>query len=86
MSSKLYYGEHLLATIVPDSLWQGLFRIDFFRGPISDLGNLARIKDAAESIAERGPPPRNRQHLRWKPSETPLKAKGQAHRAIRGRP
>jgi hypothetical protein len=82
---KLFYGEHLLATVIRDPLFSGLFRIQFNQGAISDLANLTRAKDAAETVIERGPPPRDRRHLRWQAPEGPLKARRQARRAIGGR-
>jgi hypothetical protein len=63
----LHYGsaERALATVVPDSQWPGMWRIAWPDGRLSDMVNLSRAKDAAESIVERGPPARNRKALRW---------------------
>jgi hypothetical protein len=50
----LYCGDSTrpLAVVVPDDLHDGLFRIRFDSGQISDLTNLVRAKDAAVSIAD----------------------------------
>jgi hypothetical protein len=42
-----------------------LFRLAWPDGRVSDHCNLSRIKDAAASICERGPPARNRRRFRW---------------------
>ncbi len=64
----LYYGRArtLLALVVPDTRWPGMWRIAWPDGRQSDLVNLARAKDAAVMIAERGPPARDRRLLHWK--------------------
>jgi hypothetical protein len=63
----LYYGgaRTPVAVIIPDPLSPGMWRI-WCDGRLSDIGNLTRIKDAAVSIAERGPPQRDSLLLRWK--------------------
>ena len=63
----LHYGstQRPLATVVPDLLWPGMWRIASPDGRLSDMANLTRAKDAAEAIAERGPPARNRKLFRW---------------------
>jgi hypothetical protein len=57
-----------LAIVVEDEDgWhQIMFVIVWPDGEQSDIANLSRAKDAAEVIAERGPPPRNRQRFHWK--------------------
>jgi hypothetical protein len=64
----LYYGHARtpLALVVPDARRSGMWRIAGPDGRLSDLVNLARAKDAAAMIAERGPPARNRRRLHWK--------------------
>jgi hypothetical protein len=59
---SLYYGsaQAPVALVVPDSIYPNMYRIQWPDGRLSDLANLTRIKDAAEAISERGPPPRNR--------------------------
>lgn len=52
-----------LAVIVPDDR-PGMFRI-WADGVLSDIVNLARAKDAALAICERGPPRRDARLLRW---------------------
>jgi hypothetical protein len=42
-----------------------MWRIIWPDGRVSIAVNLARAKDAAAAIAERGPPARNRHRLRW---------------------
>jgi hypothetical protein len=51
----LHHGQarKLLARIVPDQTWPGMFRIEFPDGRISDMVNLTRAKDAAIAIALR---------------------------------
>jgi hypothetical protein len=63
----LHYGssKNQLAKIVPDSNWSGMWRIAWPDGRLSDMVNLTRARDAAIAIAERGPPARDRMHLRW---------------------
>jgi len=63
---RLHYGGNgkPIAIAIPDPT-PGMYRI-WANGWLSDYANLARAKDAAEVIAERGPPARNRQRFRWK--------------------
>jgi hypothetical protein len=70
---SLHYGDsRAILTVIPDAIWPGMHRIHWpDGGGLSDIGNLTRIKDAAEVIAERGPPPRNRRDLRWKQAGQP---------------
>jgi hypothetical protein len=62
--AALHYGNapEPMAWIIPDGQ---LWRIKWPDGRVSDYGNLSRIKDAAASICERGPPARNRRRFRW---------------------
>ena len=41
----------LLATIAPDPDWDGMWRVRMRDGGASDMVNLTRAKDAAQSIA-----------------------------------
>src|SRR5262245_10098515 len=41
----------LLATVVPDEKYQGMFRVRTKDGQLSDMVNLSRAKDAARSLA-----------------------------------
>ena len=59
-------SQRAILYIVPDPPWPDMFRIQFLDGGLSDFGNIARVKDSAELIAERGPPHRNRSDLRWR--------------------
>lgn len=63
----LHYGKSRtpLARVVPDAVHPGMWRIVWPAGSASDMVNLARAKDAAAAIAERGPPARNRRRLHW---------------------
>lgn len=63
---KLYYGTARtpLASVVPDARHSSLWRV-VHAGTVSDMTNLARAKDAAMAICERGPPPRNRARFHW---------------------
>jgi hypothetical protein len=62
--AALHYGNapEPMAWIIPDDQ---LWRIKWPDGRLSDYCNLSRIKDAAASICERGPPARNRRRFRW---------------------
>jgi hypothetical protein len=72
-TAALHYGNapEPMAWIVPDG---PLWRMHWPDGQISDWANLSRIRDAAASICERGPPAKNRLRFRWKrPSDrTPV--------------
>jgi hypothetical protein len=59
--------------MVPDATHPRMWRIAWPGGHLSDIVNLARAKDAAAAIAERGPPARDRRLIHWKqePSRTP---------------
>jgi hypothetical protein len=63
----LYYGQAQtpLVCVEPDSLYPDLWRI-IWDGRVSDIVNLARAKDAAMALCERGPPARNPQRLHWR--------------------
>jgi hypothetical protein len=63
----LHYGRARtpIASVMPDADWPGMWRIAWPDGSLSDLVNLARAKDAAVAIVERGPPARNRQRVHW---------------------
>src|SRR5262245_20457302 len=56
---RLHYGGNgkPIAIVIPDPMWPGMYRI-WANGWLSDYANLSRVKDAAEVIAERGPPAR----------------------------
>ena len=62
----LHYQTTPVAEIVPDAKWPGMFRVLADGHLLSDIRNLARAKDAALAILERGPPRRNPNLLRWK--------------------
>jgi hypothetical protein len=66
----LHYGKSKkpLASVRPDEVYPTMWRIHWPDGSVSDMVNLARAKDAAQAIAERGPPPhppRNRRRFHW---------------------
>ena len=48
--TMLKSGRRVIATIAPDSKWPGMWRVRR-GGPISDMVNLSRAKDAAIAIA-----------------------------------
>jgi hypothetical protein len=54
-----------MVRIAPDACWPGMWRILMPDGTQSDMANLARIKDAAAAICERGPARRDRRRFRW---------------------
>lgn len=62
----LRHHSRVLVRVVPDAIWPGMYRLHWPNGRRSDLANLTRIKDAAEAIAERGPPLRHRRDFVWK--------------------
>jgi len=63
----------VLATVIPDDTWAGMYRVHWPGGTISDMCNLSRARDAAFTAAARG---RDWQRLKWQKS--PI---GQAHRS-----
>jgi len=65
---ELHYGTARipLARIVPDDTYPTMWRIHWPDDRVSDMVNLARAKDAATAICERGPPARNRNSFHWK--------------------
>ena len=61
----LHYGK----SKKPDDRYPTMWRIHWPDGSVSDMVNLTRAKDAAQAIAQRGPPPqppRNRRSFHWK--------------------
>ena len=65
---ELFYGQALtpLVCIEPDRVYPDLWRIVWPDGQMSDIVNLARAKDAALVLCERGPPARNPRYLHWR--------------------
>jgi hypothetical protein len=55
-----------LVRIVPDVVYPNMWRMAWPDGRLSDLANLARIKDAAVAICAVGPPVRDSRRFRWK--------------------
>jgi hypothetical protein len=74
---SLTYGDTRapLALVVPDARWPRMYRVHWPDGRVSDLANLARCRDAATTLCERGSPERNWRLFRWKLDlpETPTK-------------
>lgn len=64
----LHYGHARapMVRVMPDDHWPGMWRMVWPGGEVSDMGNLARVKDAAADICDRGPPRRDRRRFRWK--------------------
>jgi len=64
----LHYGQSRVALVwvEPDSVYPNMWRIVWPDGRVSDMVNLARAKDAAMTLAERGPPARNPQRFHWR--------------------
>jgi hypothetical protein len=60
-----------IASVVPDSVYAGMYRIRWSSGELSDMVNLSRAKDAALAIAERSVPSGNRRHFRWREQGKP---------------
>jgi hypothetical protein len=74
---SLFYGDgrEPVAQIVPDTKYPDvLWRIRWPDGRLSAASNLARAKDAAMAIVERGPPRRDARLLRWKRARESLSA------------
>lgn len=79
----LHYGNSRvpLARVVPDDRYPGMWRIAWPDGRLSDMVNLARAKDAAAAIAERGPPRLDPRLFRWlaresAPAAPPIRSSG----------
>jgi hypothetical protein len=90
---ELYYGQAQtpLVRVEPDSVYSGMWRMVWPDGRVSDMVNLARAKDAALVLAQRGPPAHDLVRLHWRisPLDSPSGActrvlpAGPAHRAHR---
>jgi hypothetical protein len=64
----IHYGNARmpLVWVVPDDTYPNMWRMIWPDSEQSDMANLARIKDAAFDICDRGPPRRDRRRLKWK--------------------
>lgn len=62
----LLSGTTVLVRVLPDGAQPGVWRVVWPDGRTSDLVNLARAKDAAAALAERGPPVRDHRLLHWR--------------------
>jgi hypothetical protein len=64
----LHYGQTQapLVWVEPDSVHPNMWRIVWPDGRVSDMVNLARAKDAAMALCERGPPARDPRRLHWR--------------------
>jgi hypothetical protein len=67
VKTQLRYGNTVLAAIIPDSQWPGMYRIHWRDGSVGDLGNLTRTRDAAFVVAARDYEWRR---LRWERAPT----------------
>jgi len=73
----LYYGRRLVATVVPDDIYSGMWHVVLPNGWRSDMVNISRAKDAAHGIAEKWTGDRHASRYTWKkyshrrPSEAP---------------
>jgi hypothetical protein len=64
-TSFILRSGSVLAVIVPDAAWPGMWRVSA-GGQVSDMVNVARVRDAAIAFAERaGRDPRT---FRWTPT------------------
>jgi hypothetical protein len=54
-----------MVRIAPDASCPGMWRMHWPDGQMSDMGELARIRDEATEICERGPPTRDRRSFKW---------------------
>jgi hypothetical protein len=63
----LHYGNARtpMVRVMPDDTYANMWRMIWPDGQLSDLANLSRIRDAAATICERGPPARNRRRFHW---------------------
>lgn len=70
----LFYGDARkpIFKVVPGDIHFGMWRVLSPDGSLSDMANLARAKDAAFVMADRGPPRRNQSLLRWKTAATDI--------------
>jgi hypothetical protein len=50
---ELFTSGNLVAQVVPDSVYPGMYRVRVGDGPLSDMVNLPRAKDAAVSLHDR---------------------------------
>lgn len=50
---QLWGCGELLAEVVPDGEWPGMYRVHTGGGKLSDMVNLTRAKDAAKALALR---------------------------------
>jgi hypothetical protein len=84
-NQSLFYGSARspLVQVVPDTRWPRMWRIAWPDGQLSDPVNLARAKDAAAMIAERGPPARDRRLLHWKTKASNSPPEGPYVRSVR---
>lgn len=80
----LLYGKRSVLHVVPDSKYPAMYRIRRRDGSLSDLGNLTRVKDAAEVIASRELNIHDPAQLKWARGE-PLGASYSDLNANRGR-
>jgi hypothetical protein len=48
---RLFFRGRVVATIVSDRQWPGMWRVQSPTGHLSDLLNLSRAKDAAQTVA-----------------------------------
>jgi hypothetical protein len=90
-TQTLHHGNNsrVIATVELDFDWpdSSIYRIHWPDGRVSDLGNLSRIKDAAEAIAEHGPPRRDPRAFHWKRQAHDSPAGGStARKWVRGHP
>jgi hypothetical protein len=51
MTLRQRKGGRVMATIEPDSTWPGMWRVRMPDGHLTDMVNLTRAKDAAQSLA-----------------------------------
>jgi hypothetical protein len=63
----LYSGRaaKALVSVIPDETYPAMWRIRLPDGSLSEMLNLSRAKDTAMTLAENGPPRRNRLCLHW---------------------
>jgi hypothetical protein len=64
----LHYGQAQspLVWVEPDSVYPNMWRVVWPDGRVSDMVNLARAKDAALVLCQRGPPARDDRLLHWR--------------------
>ncbi len=76
--ASLYCGQAKTAwvRVTPDDRWPRMFRLLWPDGQLSDMANLARIKDAAIAICSPATPGKDRRRFHWQIHPRESRAEG----------